>query len=145
MCQSNTVIRKKIQLQKLKIHGIFWIYYEFRSEYQVQLSPQFPFTFTVSTSFLLYSSQSRPESDRNSSQPNSNLNRPNSIYPFKNQTFQTRIWVWLTRISVGLWPGLAGMEEKGSGDSESEGKLWRHLDLIFTPKLIVYPENTVNF
>ena len=36
------------------------------------------------------------------------------------------------------------MEEKGSGDSEGEGKLWRQLELIFTPKLIVYPENAVN-
>ena len=38
MCQYNTAIRRKFSSN---IHGILWIYCEFRSEYQVQLSPQF--------------------------------------------------------------------------------------------------------
>ena len=66
------------------------------------------------TSSFLHSTQSRPESDRNSRWSNSNSSLPNSIYPFKNLTADTRIWVWPPWISVGFWPGLGGVEERGS-------------------------------
>ena len=84
----------------------FWIYCEFLSEYQVQLTPQFHnFSF-------LHSTQSRTESDRNSRWPNSNSSLPNLIYPFKNLTNDTRIWVWPPWISVWFCPGLGGVEER---------------------------------
>ena len=60
----------------------------------------------------LSSTQSRSGSDRNSRWPNSNSSLPNSIYPFKNLTDDTRIWVWPPWISVGSWPGLSGGKRK---------------------------------
>ena len=106
----------------------FWIYCEFLSEYQVQLTPQFHnFSF-------LHSTQSRTESDRNSRWPNSNSSLLNLIYPFKNLTNDTRIWVWPPWISVWFCPGLGGVEER------EIVKLWSQLDLIFTQKFTVYPK-----
>ena len=100
----------------LRIFRYFWIYCEFRNEYQVQLSSQFP------------NFSSTPESNRNSRWPNTNSSFPNSIYLFKNLTDDTRICVWPSRISVGFWSG------------GEVGKLWRQLDLIFIPKFTVYPK-----
>ena len=98
MCKPNTAIRRTFCSE---IHGIFGYTVNFGVNIRSNWLHNFP------SSSLLHSSQSRPESDGNSRWPNSN-------YPFKNLTVDNRIWVWPPRISVGFWPELAGVEERGT-------------------------------
>ena len=105
MRKPNTAIRITFCFE---IHDIFGYTVNFGVNIRSNWLHNFP------TSSLLHSSQSRPESDRNSRWPNSNSSLPNSNYPFKILTDETRIWVWSPQISVGFWPGLAGVEERGS-------------------------------
>ena len=97
MCKPNTAIRRTFCSE---IHGIFGYTVNLGVNIRSNCLHNFP-----TSSPLLHSSQSRPESDRNSRLPNSN-------YPFKNLTDETRIRVRQPRISVGFWPGLAGVEER---------------------------------
>ena len=130
MCKPNTAIRRTFCSE---IHGIFGHTVNFGVNIRSNCLHNFP------TSSLLHSSQSRPESDRNSRWQNSNSSLPNSIYPFKNLTDETRIWVLPPRISVGFWPGLAGVEERGS---------WEIVETVgpdIHSEIHSMSKNTVNF
>ena len=105
MCKPKTAIRRTFCSE---IHGIFG----YTVNFWVNIRSNWLHNFT--TSSFLHSTQSRPESDRNSRWPISNSSLPNSIYSFKNLTDETRIWNWPPWISVGFWPGLGGVEERGS-------------------------------
>ena len=125
MCKPNTAICRTFCSE---IHGIFGYIANFGVNIRSNCLHNFP------TSSLLHSSQSRPESDRNSRWPNSNSSLPNSIYPFKILTDETRIWIWPPRILSDS--GRDWLEWR----REEVGKLWRQLDLIFTPKFAIYPK-----
>ena len=105
MCKLNTAIRITFCSE---IQGIFGYTVNFWVNIRSNWLHNFP------TSSFLNSTQSQPESHWNSRWPNSNSSLPNSIYPFKNLTDKTRIWVWPPWISVGFWLGLGGVEERGS-------------------------------
>ena len=90
MCKPNTDIRRTFRSE---IHGIFGYTVNFGVNIRSNCLHNFPTS----------SPPLQPESDRNSRWPNSNSSLPYSIYPFKNLTDDTRIWVWPPRISVGFW------------------------------------------
>ena len=128
--QPNTAIRRKFCYE---IHGIFGYTVNFWANIRSNCFHNFP------TSSLLHSSKSRHESDRNSRWPNSNSSLPNSIYPFKNLTDETWIWIWPPRISVGFMPGFAGVEERGS---------WEIVETVgpdICSEIHSISKNTVNF
>ena len=118
MCQPNTAIRRKFSSKSPNSRyflNIMWISESISGPTVSTISPHL---------YSLHFSQSRPESDRNSRWPNSNSSQPNSIYSFKNLTYETRIWIWSPRISVRFWPGLAEVEAVKVGRNCGDSWTW---------------------